>query len=201
MGAHGGTKHSWVSPQHQTPRGARMPRLEPLCSSPSGAKVFIARVAVGIAALVLSKMPQIRRTPGHFVLSSHPGGAPEEETYSNLQTIPDTTEQMEFDISSATQVGRQLALIGDEFNRRYHRSLEDTLLHLARLVAISVFQTLNVIRSVIRSSGNILSSNWAKRILGCGSWVPRLPFRCVCQKLVPAALLVAAFWWALNCGL
>lgn len=34
--------------------------------------------------------------------------------------------------SSATQVGHQLALIGDEFNRMYHRKFEDTLLQLAR---------------------------------------------------------------------
>uniref|UniRef100_A0A8C9N0Q7 Uncharacterized protein n=1 Tax=Serinus canaria TaxID=9135 RepID=A0A8C9N0Q7_SERCA len=120
-------------------------------------------------------MSQIRRAPRHFVLSSYPNGAPEEETYSNLQTIPDTTEQMEFDISSATQVGRQLALIGDEFNRRYHRTLEETLLHLARVVAISVFQTCNVIKSIIRSCGDV-SSNWTKRITGCRGWVHSLPF-------------------------
>ncbi|KAF2985587.1 hypothetical protein EK904_004459 [Melospiza melodia maxima] len=114
-------------------------------------------------------MSQIRRSPRHFVLSSYPNGAPEEETYSNLQTIPDTTEQMEFDISSATQVGRQLALIGDEFNRRHHRTLEEILLHLARVVAISVFQTWNVIKSVIRSCGDV-SSNWTKRITGYGGW-------------------------------
>ncbi|KAM4782506.1 uncharacterized protein ACIQIH_005824 [Cyanocitta cristata] len=143
-------------------------------------------------------MSQIRRTPRHFVFSSYPSGAPEEETYSNFQTIPDTTEQMEFDISSATQVGRQLALIGDEFNRRYHRTLEETLLQLAQVVAISVFQTWNVIKSVIRSFGNVLSSNWTKRITGYGGWTCRLPFRCLCQKLVPAALLLAAFWWAMN---
>ncbi|KAM7056330.1 uncharacterized protein M8220_002781 isoform 1-T2 [Acridotheres tristis] len=146
-------------------------------------------------------MSHITRTPRHFVLSSYPNGAPEEETYSNLQTIPDTTEQMEFDISSATQVGHQLALIGDEFNRRYHRTLEETLLHLARVVAISVFQTWNVIKSVTRSFGGVVSSNWTKWITGYGDWTCRLPVRCLCQKLVPAALLVAAFWWAMNYGL
>ncbi|KFV45266.1 hypothetical protein N328_12780 [Gavia stellata] len=146
-------------------------------------------------------MSQTRRIPRHFVLSSYPHGAPEEETYSNLRTIPDTTEQMEFNISSATQVGHQLALIGDEFNRTYHRKFEDTLLHLAHGVAISVFQTWNIIKSVIRSFGNILNNNWTKRIIGYGSWICRLPFRCVCQKLVPAALLVVAFWWAMNYGL
>uniref|UniRef100_A0A8C3TXX8 Uncharacterized protein n=1 Tax=Catharus ustulatus TaxID=91951 RepID=A0A8C3TXX8_CATUS len=146
-------------------------------------------------------MSHITRAPRHFVLSSSPNGAPEEETYSNLQTIPDTTEQMEFDISSATQVGHQLALIGDEFNRRYHRTLGETLLHLARVVAISVFQTWNVIKSVTRSFGDVVSSNWTKRITGYGGWTCRLPVRCLCQKLVPAALLVAAFWWAMNYGL
>ncbi|KFQ96961.1 hypothetical protein Y956_09147 [Nipponia nippon] len=143
-------------------------------------------------------MSQTRRIPRHFVLSSYPNGAPEEETYSNLRTIPDTTEQMEFNISSATQVGRQLALIGDEFNRTYHRKFEDTLLHLAHGVAISVFQTWNIVKSVMRSFGNILNNNWTKRIIGYGSWICRLPFRCVCQQLVPAALLVAAFWWAMS---
>uniref|UniRef100_A0A8C0VEB4 Uncharacterized protein n=1 Tax=Cyanistes caeruleus TaxID=156563 RepID=A0A8C0VEB4_CYACU len=142
-------------------------------------------------------MSRIRRAPRHFVLSSYPNGAPEEETYSNLQTIPDTTEQMEIDTSSATQIGHQLALIGDEFNRRYHRTLEETLLHLARVV----FQTWNVIKSVKRSFGDVVSSNWTKWISGCGGWTCRLPVRCLCQKLVPAALLVAAFWWAMNYGL
>uniref|UniRef100_A0A8C5TGY7 Uncharacterized protein n=1 Tax=Malurus cyaneus samueli TaxID=2593467 RepID=A0A8C5TGY7_9PASS len=136
-------------------------------------------------------MSQIRRIPRHFVLSSYTNGAPEDEIYSNLQTIPDTTEQMEFDISLATQVGHQLALIGDEFNRRYHRTLEETLLHLARVAAIHVFQTWNVIKSVTRSFGNVLNSNWTKWIIGHGGWACRLPFRCLCQKLVPAALLVA----------
>lgn len=32
--------------------------------------------------------------------------------------------------SSATQVGHQLALIGDEFHRTYYGKSEDTLLHL-----------------------------------------------------------------------
>ncbi|KAM6424707.1 uncharacterized protein O9250_002236 [Rhynochetos jubatus] len=145
-------------------------------------------------------MSQTRRIPGHFVLSSYPNGAPEEGTYSNLGTIPDTTEQMEFNISSAAQVGHQLALIGDEFNRTYHRKFEDTLFHLARGVAISVFQTWNVIRSVVRSFGNTWSKNWTKRIVGYGSWIRKLPFRSACQKLVPAALLAVAFWWAVSRG-
>ncbi|XP_055567436.1 uncharacterized protein LOC129736158 isoform X2 [Falco cherrug] len=146
---------------------------------------------------VQNKMSQTRRIPRRFAPSSYPDGAPEEETYSNLQTISGTTEQMEFNISSATQVGHQLALIGDEFNRTYNRKFEDTLLHLAH----GVFQTWNIIRSVIRSFGNILNNNWTKRIIDYGSWICRLPFRCVCQKLVPAALLVVAFWWAMNYGL
>ncbi|KAM6094653.1 uncharacterized protein VSU04_005040 isoform 1-T2 [Chlamydotis macqueenii] len=154
-----------------------------------------------ITFILQNKMSQTRRIPGHFVLSSYPNGAPEEETYSNLQTIPDTREQMEFNISSATQVGHQLALIGDEFNRTYDRKFEDTLLHLGQGVAISVFQTWNIIKSVIRSFGNILNNNWTKRIIGYGSWICKLPFRWVCQKLVPAALLVVVFWWAMNYGL
>ncbi|XP_075575433.1 translocator protein isoform X2 [Pelecanus crispus] len=88
--------------------------------------------------VVCNKMSQTRRIPRHFVLSSYPNGAPEEETYSNLRTIPDTTEQMEFNISSAAQVGRQLALIGDEFNRTYHRKFEDTLLDLAHGFTVSM---------------------------------------------------------------
>ncbi|KFU93654.1 hypothetical protein M959_01574 [Chaetura pelagica] len=146
-------------------------------------------------------MSQTRRSPRHFVPSGYPNGAAEEETYSNLRTIPDTTQQMEFNISSAAQVGHQLALIGDELNRTYHRKFGDTLLHLAHHVAISVFQIWNIIKSVIRSSGNILNNNWTKRIIGYGTWICKLPFRCVCQKLVPAALLVVAFWWAMNYGL
>ncbi|KFO94491.1 hypothetical protein N320_04203 [Buceros rhinoceros silvestris] len=146
-------------------------------------------------------MSQMRRIPGPSVLSSYTNGAPEEEIYSNRQTIPDTTEQMEFNISSATQVGHQLALIGDEFNRTYYRKFEDTLLHLTHVVALSVFQTWDIIKSVIRSFGNVLNNNWTKRIIGYGSWICRLPFQCVCQNLVPAALLVVAFWWAMNYGL
>ncbi|KAJ7405575.1 hypothetical protein WISP_138740 [Willisornis vidua] len=178
-------------------------------------------------------MSQIRRIPRHFVLSSYSNGAPEEETYSDLQTIPDTTEQMEFDIRyqpsqssfcpphpppqstrgqtfqktplsqiitvgsagngrdasgdnlqckivlhkvSATRVGHQLALIGDQFNRRYHSPVEDALLRLARSVAISVFQTWNIIKSVLRSFGNVLNSSWTKWIIGYGTWVWSLPF-------------------------
>uniref|UniRef100_A0A8C0FSM2 Uncharacterized protein n=1 Tax=Bubo bubo TaxID=30461 RepID=A0A8C0FSM2_BUBBB len=146
-------------------------------------------------------MSQTRRIPGHFVVSSYANGAPEEETYRNRQTIPDTTEQMEFNISSATQVGHQLALIGDDFERMYHRKIGDTLLHLARRIAISVFQTWNIIKSVLRSFGNIWNNNWTKRIIGYGSWVCRLPCWCLCQKLLPAALLLVAFWWAVNYGL
>lgn len=48
--------------------------------------------------LLQNKMSQRRRIPRHFVISGYPNGAPEEETYSNLQTIPDTTEQMELNI-------------------------------------------------------------------------------------------------------
>ncbi|XP_068807105.1 uncharacterized protein [Struthio camelus] len=156
---------------------------------------------ITIIQSLLNKMSQTRRTPRHFVLSSYPSGAPGEESYSSLLTIPDTTQQMEFNISTAIQVGHQLAVIGDEFNRTYNRKFEDTLLHLARGVAISVFQTWNIIKSVIRSLGNLLSNNWTKKIIGYGSWICRLPFRCVCQKLVPAALLVVAFWWTINYGL
>ncbi|KFV92840.1 hypothetical protein N326_07609 [Eurypyga helias] len=146
-------------------------------------------------------MSQTRRIPRHFVLSSYPNGAPEEGTYNNLGTIPDTTEQMEFNISSAAQVGHQLALIGDEFNRTFHGKFEDTLLHLAHGVALSVFQTWSIIKSVVRSFGSVLSRNWTKRIVGHGSWICKLPFGSACRKLVPAALLAVAFWWAVSRGL
>ncbi|XP_015146209.2 BCL2 interacting killer isoform X2 [Gallus gallus] len=142
-------------------------------------------------------MSQARRSPRRVLLSRYPNGAPEEQTYGSLLAAPDAAEQMELNISSAIQVGHQLALIGDEFNRAYSRKIEDTLLHLAR----SVFQTWNIIKSVTRSFGNFLNNNWTKRIAGYGSWVCRLPFRCVCQKLVPAALLAVAFWWAISHGL
>lgn len=149
----------------------------------------------------MGTMSQARRSPRRVLLSRYPNGAPEEQTYGSLLAAPDAAEQMELNISSAIQVGHQLALIGDEFNRAYSRKIEDTLLHLARRVAISVFQTWNIIKSVTRSFGNLLNNNWTKRIAGYGSWVCRLPFRCVCQKLVPAALLAVAFWWAISHGL
>ncbi|XP_032302244.1 uncharacterized protein LOC107317329 isoform X2 [Coturnix japonica] len=142
-------------------------------------------------------MSQAQQSPRHVLLSRYPDRAPEEQTYGSLLAAPDTAEQMELNISSAIQVGHQLALIGDEFNRAYSRKIEDTLLHLAR----SVFQTWNIIKSVTRSFGNVLNNNWTKRITGYGSWVCRLPFRCVCQKLVLAALLAVAFWWAISHGL
>lgn len=44
------------------------------------------------------RMSQTSRIPGHLVFSSYSNGAPEEETYSNLQAISDTTQQMEFNI-------------------------------------------------------------------------------------------------------
>lgn len=116
-------------------------------------------------------MSQTQRSPRHFVLSSYPDGDPEDEMYGNLLAAPDTAEQMEFNISSAVQVGHHLALIGDEFNRAYSRKIEDTLLHLAHGVAISVFQTWNIIKSITRRFGNILNNNWTKRIAGYGSWV------------------------------
>ncbi|OXB61750.1 UNVERIFIED_CONTAM: hypothetical protein H355_011931 [Colinus virginianus] len=80
-------------------------------------------------------MSQARRSPGRVPLSIYPDGAPEEQTYGSLLAAPDTAEQMELNISSAIQVGHQLALIGDEFNRDYSRKIEDTLLHLARRFA------------------------------------------------------------------
>lgn len=99
---------------------------------------------VGLTLVLLqSMMSQTQRSPRHFVLSSYPEGDPEDEMYGNLLAAPDTAEQMEFNISSAVQVGHHLALIGDDFNRAYSRKIEDTLLHLAHgwvtLLTPSVF--------------------------------------------------------------
>ncbi|XP_067415429.1 bcl-2-interacting killer-like isoform X2 [Emydura macquarii macquarii] len=151
-------------------------------------------------------MSQARRIPRHFILSSNQNGAaaPDEESHIRLLAIPDTTEQMEFNISSATQVGHQLAVIGDEFNSTYTtRKLQDMLFHLAQGMAVSVFQTCiwSIFKGVIKSFRSLLNNGWTKRVVAYGSWIPRLPLTSMCQKLMPAALFVILLWWTVSYGL
>uniref|UniRef100_A0A7M4E504 Uncharacterized protein n=1 Tax=Crocodylus porosus TaxID=8502 RepID=A0A7M4E504_CROPO len=139
-------------------------------------------------------MSQARRIPRQFVFSSYQNGTRVlyEESYNSLLTIPDTTEQMEFNISSATQIGHQLAVIGDEFNQAYSRKLEDTLFNLAKGTAISIF------KGIKNFFGTLLNYRFTKRIIGCGSWISTLPFKCLCQKLMLGAVVVVLFWWTIN---
>uniref|UniRef100_A0A8C8VR66 Uncharacterized protein n=1 Tax=Pelusios castaneus TaxID=367368 RepID=A0A8C8VR66_9SAUR len=146
------------------------------------------------------------RIPQHLVLSSDQNGAaaPDEESHSRLFAIPDTTDQMVFNISSATQVGHQLAVIGDEFNRTYTTSkLEDMLFHLAQGMAVSVFQTCiwSIFKGVIKSFRSLLNNGWTKRVAAYGSWISRLPLKSMCQKLMPAALFAILLWWTVSYAL
>ncbi|XP_074839813.1 uncharacterized protein LOC142007160 isoform X2 [Carettochelys insculpta] len=150
-------------------------------------------------------MSQPRRISRHFVLSHDRSGVtvPNEDSHNGLLTIPDTTEQMEFNISSATQVGHQLAVIGDEFNITYTRKLEDTLLHLAQGMAVNALKMLqmHVWRSVKKSFRSLLSNGWTKRAVAYGRWISWLPLKSMCQRLMPAALFVVLFWWTVSYGL
>uniref|UniRef100_A0A8C4VIC8 Uncharacterized protein n=1 Tax=Gopherus evgoodei TaxID=1825980 RepID=A0A8C4VIC8_9SAUR len=103
---------------------------------------------------------------------------PNEESQNRLLTVADTTEQMAFNISSATQVGHQLAVIGDEFNSTYSRKLEDMLFHLAQGMAVNVLKILHmhVWKSIIKSFRSLLNNGWTKRVVAYGSWqISRLP--------------------------
>ncbi|XP_037770861.1 uncharacterized protein LOC102936721 isoform X1 [Chelonia mydas] len=151
-------------------------------------------------------MSQPRRIPRHFVLSHDQNGVavPNEESQNRLLTVPDNTEQMEFNISSATQVGHQLAVIGDEFNSTYTRKLEDMLFLLAQgRMAVNVLKILHmhVWKSIIKSFRSLLNNGWTKRVVPCGRWISRLPLKSMCQKLMPAALFVILFWWTVSYGL
>uniref|UniRef100_A0A8D0H1B8 Uncharacterized protein n=1 Tax=Sphenodon punctatus TaxID=8508 RepID=A0A8D0H1B8_SPHPU len=148
-------------------------------------------------------MSQARRIPRHFIVFSYRNGAPEEESHNRLLVVPDA-EQMEFNISAAIQVGHQLAVIGDEFNRVHQGKLEDMLLHLARGMIARVSQTCiwNIFESVMKSLGGLLNSGWTKKIVDYGGWISRLPVKYMCQKWMPAAVVfVALFWWIVSYGM
>uniref|UniRef100_A0A670HUK7 Uncharacterized protein n=1 Tax=Podarcis muralis TaxID=64176 RepID=A0A670HUK7_PODMU len=108
-----------------------------------------------------------------------------------------------FNISrAATQVGHQLAMIGDECNRMYTGKWEDSLLHLAKGIAANVFHTCiwSNFRSIMKAFGSFLSSGWRKKILDC-NWILWVPLNCVCQKWWPAALLAILMWGLVTYGL
>uniref|UniRef100_A0A803U154 Uncharacterized protein n=1 Tax=Anolis carolinensis TaxID=28377 RepID=A0A803U154_ANOCA len=72
---------------------------------------------------------------------------------------------MEINIRAVTQVGRQLALIGDEYNRAYTGKMEESLFHLTKRVAANVFQSCfwNSFKRVMESLGSFLKSGWKKK--------------------------------------
>uniref|UniRef100_A0A8C0JBU5 Uncharacterized protein n=1 Tax=Chelonoidis abingdonii TaxID=106734 RepID=A0A8C0JBU5_CHEAB len=87
--------------------------------------------------------------------------------------FPSLTNVLNTSYSSATQVGHQLAVIGDEFNSTYTRKLEDMLFHLAQGMAVNVLKILHmhVWKSIIKSFRSLLNNGWPKRVVAYGSWV------------------------------
>ncbi|XP_033003917.1 uncharacterized protein LOC117046229 [Lacerta agilis] len=146
-------------------------------------------------------MAQMGQNSRHFLLSSHNNVNAAPEWNSHNRSV-DIAEQMEMNIRAATQVGHQLAMIGDECNRMYTGKLEDSLLHLAKGIAANVFHACiwSNFRSIMKAFGSFLNSGWRKKILDC-NWILWLPLNCVCQKWWPAALLAILMWGLVTYGL
>nr|XP_028584571.1 uncharacterized protein LOC114596893 isoform X1 [Podarcis muralis] len=144
-------------------------------------------------------MAQRGQNSRHFLLSRHNNVNAEENSHNRSVDI---AEQMEMNIRAATQVGHQLAMIGDECNRMYTGKWEDSLLHLAKGIAANVFHTCiwSNFRSIMKAFGSFLSSGWRKKILDC-NWILWVPLNCVCQKWWPAALLAILMWGLVTYGL
>ncbi|KAJ7329479.1 hypothetical protein JRQ81_015653 [Phrynocephalus forsythii] len=148
-------------------------------------------------------MTQIGQHPRQFLHSRYENliAAAEDEIHIRSATVPDTPEQMETNISAVTQVGRQLAIIGDEYNKAYDGKLEGPLFHLVKGMAASIFQACfwNRFKSAMETPENFYSSGWRK-IIDC-LWIVCVPLKYLCQKWVPATLLTILMWWLLTYGL
>uniref|UniRef100_A0A2D4PN41 Uncharacterized protein n=1 Tax=Micrurus surinamensis TaxID=129470 RepID=A0A2D4PN41_MICSU len=88
-----------------------------------------------------------------------------EEPSKRSVFITEFAEQVEMDIRSIIQVGHQLAIIGDECNRRYTGKLEDPLFQLAKGIAACVFQTRFWGKNVMKTVGNYLDKSWRKKVI------------------------------------
>uniref|UniRef100_A0A8C5S5U5 Uncharacterized protein n=1 Tax=Laticauda laticaudata TaxID=8630 RepID=A0A8C5S5U5_LATLA len=110
--------------------------------------------------------------------------------------ITEFTEQVEMNIRSIIQVGHQLAIIGDECNRRYSGKWEDPLFQLAKGIVACVFQTRFWGKNVMKTVGNSLDKSWRKKLID-NVWLVWIPLNCTFQKWGPA-FLMAAFTWLLH---
>ncbi|XP_078250349.1 uncharacterized protein LOC144589485 [Pogona vitticeps] len=119
-------------------------------------------------------------------------------SYENLITAPGD----EIHNSAVIQVGRQLAVIGDEYNRTHRGKLEGSLFHLVKRMAASISQTCfwNCFKSVMKSSEDFYNSGWRKKIIDC-VWIVCVPLKYLCQKWVPATLFTILMWWLITYGL
>ncbi|XP_078003924.1 uncharacterized protein LOC144454983 [Phascolarctos cinereus] len=130
--------------------------------------------------------------------------------YGSLASrLPGTTEQTEFNTSAAIQVGHQLAVIGDEFNRMYCGKAQDTASHAAPALAPVWSPTFSfvhsgapsIFRSFVKCFTEPAGSSWVRRLAAWANWVPVLPASTVCQKVIPVALLLILFGLVANYGL
>ncbi|XP_074083209.1 uncharacterized protein LOC141515490 isoform X2 [Macrotis lagotis] len=134
--------------------------------------------------------------------------APEADAHYGPLTsrLPGITEQTEFNSSAAIQVGHQLAVIGDEFNRMYYGKNQDTASRVALAPVwrptFSFVQTgvLSIFRSVVKCLTELWDSSWMRRLVTCGHWVPVLPASTMYQ-VIPVALLLILFGLVVNYGL
>ncbi|KAL7982737.1 hypothetical protein Chor_010335, partial [Crotalus horridus] len=149
------------------------------------------------ANITMAQTGQISR---HFFLSTFEdtNAVLEEEPPKRSVFITDFADQVEMNIRSIIQVGHQLAVIGDECNRRYSGKLEDPLFQLAKGIVvwknrICVFQTRFWDKNVVKSVGSSLDSSWRKIIDYI--WLVWIPLNWAFHKWGPALLMAAFTWW------
>ncbi|KAJ6666380.1 hypothetical protein lerEdw1_000653 [Lerista edwardsae] len=120
-------------------------------------------------------MTQSGQTSRHFLLTSRQNvrTSPGDDVHNRSAAIPNIAEQMEINISTATQIGHQLAIIGDEYNRSYSGKLEDLLFDLAKGIAASAFQTCawSSLKSILKSFGSFFNTDWRRKMFDYGHWV------------------------------
>ncbi|KAM6437095.1 uncharacterized protein PHA67_023981 [Liasis olivaceus] len=147
-------------------------------------------------------MAQTGQISRHVFLSTYEdiNATPEEEPHKRSVFVTDLAEQVEMNISTIIQVGHQLAVIGDECNRRYSGKLEDPLFHLAKGIVACVFQTRFWGKNVLKIVGSSLSSSWRRKIIDY-VWLVWIPLNCAFQKWGPALLMAAFTWWLVTHGL
>ncbi|XP_036616725.1 uncharacterized protein LOC118851391 [Trichosurus vulpecula] len=168
------------------------------------------------------EMSQARALSRRWLPPSHgqevmTAAAPEADPHSGppASRLSGAAEQTEFNTSAAIQVGHQLAVIGDEFNRMYCGKAQDTAPHAAPALApvwsptFSFVQTgaLSIFRSFTKcfpepvGSSSSSSSSWMRGHVAWGNWVPVLPASTVYWKVIPVALLLILFGLVVHYGL